>query len=100
MGRRRKTAKDDISVNAADAERSYCQADARGQDLDDPEKIEALSMLRKGGSAFHEMILQKRDVRSAFQITKSLYWPGCMMFAFSMPLIAKKSGAGYAPKTS
>ena len=64
MGRRRKTAKDDTSVNAADAERSYCQADARGQDPDDLEKIEALSMLRKTGCAFHEMILEKRDVGS------------------------------------
>ena len=54
-------AKNDTSVNAAEAERSYCQADAR-QDEKILEKIEARSMLRKTGCAFQEMILVKRDV--------------------------------------
>ena len=62
MGRRRKTANNGNSVNAAEAQRSYCQADA--SDPDDFEKIEALSMLWKAGCAFQEMILEKRDVGS------------------------------------
>ena len=54
-------AKNDTSVNAAEAERSYCQADARQYEKI-LEKIEARSMLRKTGCAFQEMILVKRDV--------------------------------------
>ena len=54
-------AKNDTSVNAVDAERSYCQADARQYEKI-LEKIEARSMLRKTGCAFQEMILEKRDV--------------------------------------
>ena len=54
-------AKNDTSVNAAEAERSYCQADARQYEKI-LEKIEARSMLRKTGCAFQEMILEKRDV--------------------------------------
>ena len=54
-------AKNDTSVNAAEAERSYCQVDARQYEKI-LEKIEARSMLRKTGCAFQEMILEKRDV--------------------------------------
>ena len=50
------------SVNAAEAQRSYCQAAA--SDPDNFEKVETLSMLWKDGCAFEEMIREKRDVGS------------------------------------